>query len=115
MTSLIPIGLIALVLGFLVSVMGSFSASAATTTTAPTTVEQAETVSTGAAEEMGSKFLGGYTSIIEGLMEHQANPDYERAERSRQEMVNLAEALVPQFQGLADQMQEKLDDLNIQD
>ena len=41
--------------------------------------------------------------------------DYERAERARQEMVDLAEALVPQFQGLADQMQEKLDDLNIQD
>ena len=115
MTSLLPIGLISLVLGFLVSVMGGFSASAATTTTVPATVEQADTVSTGAAEEMGRKFLGGYTSIIEGLMEHQANPDYERAERARQEMVDLAEALVPQFQGLADQMQEKLDDLNIQD
>ena len=115
MTSAIAIGLIALVLGFLVSVMGGFSASAATTTTAPSAVEQAGTVSTGAAEEMGDKFLGGYTSIIEGLMEHQTNPDYERAERARREMVNFAEALVPQFQGLADQMQEKLDDLTIQD
>ena len=115
MTSLIPIGLIALILGFRVSVMGGFSTSVATTTTVSSTVEQAGTVSTGAAEEMGKQFQGGYTSVIDGLMEHQTNPDYERAERARQEMMDLAQALVPQFQGLADQMQEKLDDLNIQD
>ena len=112
MTAILPMSVISLVLGFLISVMGGFSAiaGAGSPDQSPELQEDASR-----AEEMSDKFFEGYTSIIEGLMEHQDNPDYERAEVTRQEMVDYARSLVPQFKGLADEMQEKLDHIASQD
>ena len=112
MTAILPMSVITLVLGFLVSVMGGFSGIAgAGSPDQPTAVEDVGS----SAEEMSVLFLGGYTAIIDGLMAHQETPDYEKAEATRQEMVEYAKSLVPQFKGLADEMQEKLDHIASQD
>ena len=67
MTAILPMSVISLVLGFLVSVMGGFSAIAGPSSPdQPTAVEGAGS----SAEKMSAMFLGGYTSIIEGLMAH---------------------------------------------
>ena len=62
-----------------------------------------------AAEEVGEKFLTGYTSIIDGMMMHLENPDYETAEEQRQAITAYAEALQPQFQEFSEELQERLD------
>ncbi len=112
MTAILPMSVISLVLGFLVSVMGGFSAIAgAGSPDQSTAVEEAGS----SAEQVSALFLGGYTSIIDGLMAHQEAPDYEKAEATRQEMVEYAKSLVPQFKGLADEMQEKFDHISSQD
>ena len=112
MTAILPMSVISLVLGFLVSVMGGFSGIAGAGS--PDESTAAPEVGS-SAEEMSVLFLGGYTAIIDGLMAHQEAPDYEKAEATRQEMVEFAQSLVPQFKGLADEMQEKLDHIVSQD
>ncbi len=111
MTAILPMSVISLVLGFLISVMGGFSAIAGSGSPDQSPELQE---GTSRAKEMSAKFLGGYTSIIDGLMAYQDDPDYERAEATRQEMVDYARSLVPQFRGLADEMQEKLDHVTSQ-
>ncbi len=114
MTTWIPLGLISLILGFLITIMSGFADVTDTSTTTPTTPAEAGSFGQDA-EEMATKFLGGYTSVIDGMLALQENPDYETAEAARQEMVVYAQSLIPQFQGLASELEQKLDDLTIQD
>ena len=114
MTSLIPIGVISMVIAFLISVMGgnevisqTFSAIIGPSIETQATSAQIGVSGTQAvANEMATKFLGGYTSILDGLMAYQDNPDYEKAEATRQELVAFAESLVSQFPDLVHGLQE---------
>ena len=107
MTSLIPIGVISMVIAFLISVMGGFSAIIGPSIETQATSAQIGVSGTQAvANEMATKFLGGYTSILDGLMAYQDNPDYEKAEATRQELVAFAESLVSQFPDLVHGLQE---------
>ena len=70
MTAILPMSMITLGLGFLVSVMGGFSAIAgAGSPDQPAAIEDVGS----SAEEMSTKFLGGYTAIMDGLMDAQAH------------------------------------------
>lgn len=105
MTSALPIGIITAVLVALYSMIGGFPGGADATT------PPADVNSQGAAEMLGGKLLSDYTSVIEGLMAHQREPDHERAEQQRQELLTFSKEMAPKFQELANEYQEKLDGL----
>ncbi len=111
MTAILPLGIIALVVGFLIGVLGYFPIGADSSSSVDAQTADGNGFSTEAVEEMGSRFLSGYTSVVEGLMSYQKDPDYERAERDREAMTAYAKAIVPEFKGLADELKDKLDAL----
>lgn len=111
MMVLLPTGILSLTLAFLISILGGFPTldSEAATIEAGTVQANGSTIE--AAEEVGEKFLFGYTSIIDGMMMHLENPNYETAVEQRDAMVAYAEALQPQFQEFSEQLQERLDSI----
>ncbi len=113
MTAILPLGIITLVVGFLIGVLGYFPIGADTGSGADAQTAGGNEFSTEAVEELGGKFLMGYTSVVEGLMSYQKDPDYERAERDRAEMTSYAKAIIPEFQGLAEELKGKLDTLTL--
>ena len=108
MTAIIPLGIISLVLSFLIGVTGGFPGINSDVQEANANVEGSGVE---AAEAVGNLFTAGFNGVIEDIMSHQANPDYERAEASRVEMVGFAEGLVPEFKDLSEELTDKLDTL----
>lgn len=109
MMALLPTGILSLTLAFLVGILGGFPNLGGEASTIEVDTVQANGSTLETAEEVADKFLSGYTSIIDGMMMHLENPDYEMAEEQRQAMVAYAEALQPQFQEFSEQLQERLD------
>ena len=111
MSVLLPTGILSLTLAFLVGILGGFPTLSGEAATIEAETVQADGSTVEAAEEVGEKFLSGYTSIIDGMMMHLENPDYEVAVEQRDTMVAYAEALQPQFKEFSEQLQERLDDI----
>ncbi len=109
MSFLLPTCIISLVLAFLVGILGGFPTLDGEASDLEVDPIQAEQSNVEAAEEAADMFLSGYTSIIDGMMAHLENPDYEKAEEQRQAMAAYAESLQPQLKEFSDQLQEKLD------
>ncbi len=111
MMVLLPTGILSLTLAFLVGILGGFPTLGGEAATLEGDTVQADGSTLETAEEVGDKFLSGYTSIIDGMMMHLENPDYETAVEQRDAMVDYAEALRPQFQEFSEQLQERLDSI----
>jgi hypothetical protein len=94
-----------------VGILGGFPTLGGEAATLEAGVVQAVGSTIEAAEEVGEKFLTGYTSIIDGMMMHLENPDFEMAEEQREAITAYAEALQPQFQEFSEELQERLDDI----
>jgi len=108
MTAIIPLGIVSLVLSFLIGITGSFPGVGSDVEAINAEVEWN---TAGSAEAVGSLFIAGFTGVIDDIMSHQANPDYERAEAKRVEMLGFAEALIPQFEDLSQELTKKLETL----
>ena len=111
MTSVLPLGILSLVLSFLVGVMGGFPTGAETVASPEATIAQTDGSSKEAAEEFGNLFLSRYSAIVDGLLAHQDNPDYARAEAERVKLLEYGESLIPQFNDLAQELNQKLTEI----
>ena len=94
-------------LGFLVGILSQFPGSGieATQPSQTATVDEF----TELVKEAPIKFSFAYTQVIEDLESYLDDPDPQRAERQREAMADYANSLIPQFESLADSLQEKLD------
>ena len=94
----------ALISGFLVGILSQFLGSE---------IEPGQSTATGESKAEGvnqfskDPFLA-YTQWIEDIQSYLDDPDPERAERRREEMVDYANSLVPRFEGLPSKLQERL-------
>ena len=107
MTVMLPLGLIGVILGFVLSVLGLFpgmdSGSEAAAIDPDATYEEAS------AQEVGSLFFSMYASVIDEIMSYQENPDALMARESSSAMVAYAETIVPMFQELSDYSGDQMD------
>ena len=115
MTSALPIGVLSLVLSFLIGVLGGFPIQAASASDPTQTEAQAEGSSKELAEMLGNVFLSKYSAVLDGLMEHQENPDYARAEAERAKLLGYGESLIPRFNELAQGLSEQLAEIAPED
>ena len=69
---------------------------------------------TEAVHRAAESFSGTYTSIIDDLVSFQKDPDYERAETRRQELVAFSTSLGRDFQDLETRLRGELDGLTAQ-
>ena len=106
MTVFLPLGVISLVLSFLIGVTGSFPGVGSD---AQAINAEVDGVSVEAAETVGNLFTIGFTGVVDDILSHQTNPDYERAEAKRVEMLGFAKSLVPKFKDLSQELGQKLD------
>ena len=110
MKAILPLSIVCLVIGFLLGVLGSFPIHGQAASL-PETDTNVDTFSQEAVQEVGNRFSSMYSSVLEDLVSFQGDPDYQRAETQRQALVHYADLLIPQFQGLANDLQGELDEL----
>ena len=101
----VVLGLIGITVAFIIGVMMNFPYTGVTTTFDPND----ETYSVEAVEEAGRLFSGNYMAMIDDISSYLEDPDYERAEARRVEMVGLASTLTLDLQAFEAKMKGKLD------
>ena len=69
---------------------------------------------TEAVHQAADGFSGAYTSIIDELVSFQKDPDYERAETRRQELVAFSTSLGRDFQDLEARLRGELEGLTVE-
>jgi hypothetical protein len=104
------LSIIGTVLTFIVGALGGFPL-ADLASGAP---DEDPSYSTEAVHRAAESFSGAYTSIIDEMVSFQKDPDYERAETRRGEMVGFATKLVGDFQDLEARLRGELDGLAIE-
>ncbi|MBI2912173.1 MAG: hypothetical protein HYY05_08515 [Chloroflexi bacterium] len=105
MTTVLPLGVIGVVMAFLAASLMAFPG-----VTAPEiTID--ETYRPEAVQETGAMFEGVYASVIEGLISHQKHPDYQKAEATSQSMTAYGRSLLPRLEELRVRLRSQLDDL----
>ena len=110
MLTLVPIGVITVVLGFIIGVLGGFPVQGGTIDSTSQTFE-VDQFSKEIADEAGRRFGSAYTSVIDDLISYMDDPDLQRADDQREAMVEYATLIIPQFQDFAQSLQGKLDEL----
>ena len=101
----VVLGLIGITVAFIIGVMMNFPYAGVTTNFDPND----ETYSVEAVEEAGRLFSGNYMAMVDDISSYMADPDYERAEARRIEMVGLASKLTLDFQAFEAKMKGELD------
>ena len=99
------LGIIGMTVAFIIGVMMQFPYTSVTTTFDPAD----ETYSVEAVEEAGRLFTGNYMAMVDDITSYMADPDYERAEARRGEMLALANTLVLDFQAFETRLKGELD------
>ena len=99
------LGIIGMTVAFIIGVMTQFPYTSVTTTFDPAD----ETYSVEAVEEAGRLFSGNYMAMVDDISSYMADPDYERAESRRVEMLALAESLTVDFQAFETRLKGELD------
>ena len=70
-----------------------------------------ESYSVEAVEQAGGMFSNKFTALIDEMVAFQKDPDYQRAESRRQEMVAAGTAAATMFQDFGNQLQTEFDTL----
>lgn len=115
MSTIIPLGFIGVIVAFLISVLGAFPTPGVSGSSLPggeTVIS--EEYSEEAVDEAANLFLGAYVSTIDDIISFQQDPNFQRAESRRQEMVDFATSHLPIFQNLEERLQGDLDELTDQ-
>jgi hypothetical protein len=108
MTAIIPVGIIATVVAFIIAALGNFPMIGPDTS-------QPDPNDTKALAQAASDRIGtAYNSIITDLMSYQQNPDRARAEATRKQFLTYAQNLAGQYQTFASQMGVELNNLTAQ-
>ena len=100
----VVLGLIGITVAFIIGVMMNFPYAGVSTNFDPND----ETYSVEAVEEAGRLFSGNYMAMVDDISSYLEDPDYERAESRRLEMVGLASTLTMDFQAFEAKMKGKL-------
>ncbi|MDP3062037.1 MAG: hypothetical protein Q8O40_02305 [Chloroflexota bacterium] len=114
MKAILPLGVAATVLGFLLTVLSQFPINGNANGAGQADPGGTETFSVELVEKTADQFNGAYAWVIDDLISYQKNldrPEYQRAESQRQAMVSYADALIPQFKELASKLEGQLNDL----
>jgi len=105
MGSLLPLSLIGVIATFLLGVLVQSPISGEV----PQTTQVSSSGDT--VQQAADRFSLVYTGVIDDLLSFQKDPNYQRAEASRQKMNGYAGSLLPQFQAFTDEMRSQLDQL----
>jgi len=108
MTLAMPVSIVTLVIGFLIAALTQFPTPGASATLGSVPADQLGYKE--GAEEVGQRFNSAYFGVIEDLMSYAKDPDLARVERQEAVMKSYAEALGPQFQGLATRLTQQLNE-----
>ena len=103
----VVLGLIGMIVAFIIGVMMQFPYTAVTTTFDPTD----ETYSVEAVDEAGRLFSGNYMAMVDDISSYLEDPDYERADARRVEMLSLATTLTVDFQAFETKLKGEMDNL----
>lgn len=103
MNTLLPLGIMSLVLGVLLGALVEFPMVSAQTIEAGDGTASDFTLIKDA-EEVGARFSLGYIQVIDDLASFGTDPDYTRAEERRETMADYADSLIPRFENLVDQL-----------
>ncbi len=101
----IRLGLIATTVAFIIGVMMQFPYTNVMTNFDPAD----ETHSAEAVEESGTPFSSNYMAMLDDISSYLADPDYERAESRRVEMLGLANTLTLHFEAFESGQKEETD------
>ena len=97
------LSIVGTVLTFMVGALGSFPLSD------PGLGETGnESYGTEAVHSAAASLSGAYVSVIDELVSFQRDPDYERAEATRQQVVDFATGLIGDFQDLEERLRGEL-------
>ena len=99
------LGIIGMTVAFIIGVMMQFPYTSVTTTFDPAD----ETYSVEAVEEAGRLFSGNYMAMVDDISSYLADPDYERADSRRIEMLALANTLTVDFQAFEIKLKGEMD------
>ena len=99
------LGIIGMTVAFIIGVMMQFPYTSVTTTFDPAD----ETYSVEAVEEAGRLFSGNYMAMVDDISSYLADPDYERADSRRVEMLALANKLTVDFQAFETKLKGEMD------
>ena len=99
------LGIIGMTVAFIIGVMMQFPYTSVTTTFDPAD----ESYSVEAVEEAGRLFSGNYMAMVDDISSYLADPDYERADSRRVEMLALANKLTVDFQAFETKLKGEMD------
>ncbi len=105
MSVAVVLGLIGMTVAFIIGVMMQFPYTSVTTTFDPTD----ETYSVEAVDEAGRLFSGNYMAMVDDISSYLEDPDYERADARRAEMLGLANRLTVDFQAFETKLKGEMD------
>ena len=107
MGAALNLSLLAAVLSMLIGVLGALSLSDTSASTTEETVAAGEIYTESTARKAGTMFAGMYTSMLDEVIANQRDPDYDRIETQRQELIDGAvwaadklEVFAASFEGL---------------
>lgn len=115
-TASITLSVIAVVISFILGVLGAFPLSDGSTigSAAPGDDGGSSTFDSANVQQAGDNLLLGYTDIINDIASFQKNPDLERAEARKRAMTEYAEGLLGRYEGLSNDLSDKMDELTLQ-
>ena len=114
MSVAIPLSIVGIVVAFMINVLGGFPISAGPSASPAVSGPIDEAYSTEAVDSAFKLFSGTYMSVIDELVSFQRDPDYERAERRRQDMVGYGISVMERYGALGDRLHGELDRLTAQ-
>ena len=114
MSLAVVLGTIALVASMIIRVSGAFPGGEANSLDASPD-GASPSFSVERVHEAAGRSSNAFESVINELMSHQAKPDYERAEASREELVRFSKLLVGELQEFELTLLGSLDGLMYQD
>ncbi|MBM3132379.1 MAG: hypothetical protein FJZ95_05035 [Chloroflexi bacterium] len=109
----ITLSVIAVVVSFILGVLGAFPLSDGSTigSATPGDDKGSSTFSSADVQRAGDSLLLGYTDIISDIASFQKDPDLERAEARKRAMIEYAEGLLGRYEGLSDDLTAEMDEL----
>jgi hypothetical protein len=111
------LSLLAAGLSMLIGILGAFSLSDTSASAAEEAVAAGEIYTESNARNAGTMFAGMYTSMLDEVIANQRDPDYDRIETQRQELIDGAvwaadklEVFAASFEGLLGELTLQNDD-----
>ena len=100
----VGLGIIGTVVAALVSVVSVLPADGVTDDALARSETPSPASDLGSVDYVGNRFSTGIMSIVDEIASFQTDPDYERAETRRVEMVGVGEHMIDVFEGLKTDM-----------